>query len=62
MRGYKSEPITPDDLPRWVPGELILDSAPLGWDGMRLAFPRLDVAIPALNGYMIGLPRRALLL
>jgi hypothetical protein len=31
-----SELITPDELLRWVPGELTMDSAPLGWDGVRL--------------------------
>lgn len=39
-----SEPITPDDLPRWVPGELTLDSTPLGWDGMRLRGYRFPVS------------------
>ena len=31
-----SELIAPDDLPRWVPGILTLDSTPLGWEGVRL--------------------------
>ena len=53
-----SEPITPDELPRWVPGELTVDSTPLGWNGVRLRgyrYPPLDVQIPALNEYGIVL-------
>src|ERR1700761_2745516 len=58
LRGRKrmSELITPDDLPRWVPGELTLDSAPLGWEGVRLRswrYTGLDVPIPGLQDYMI---------
>jgi AraC family transcriptional regulator len=28
--------VTPDDLPKWVPGEVTVDSAPLGWQGLRV--------------------------
>ncbi len=48
--------ITPDELPRWVPGELTLDSAPLGWPGVQLRWYRYgpsDVPVPALNTYTI---------
>jgi AraC family transcriptional regulator len=51
-----SDLITPDELPRWVPGELTMDSAPLGWDGVRLRgyrYTPLDVPVPALHDYMI---------
>jgi len=51
-----SELIAPDDVPRWVPGELTMDSAPLGWDGVRLRSYRytpLDVSVPALQDYLI---------
>lgn len=51
-----SELITPDELPRWVPGELTMDSAPLGWDGVRIRgyrYTPLDVPIPALNDYLV---------
>jgi AraC family transcriptional regulator len=55
-----SEPITPDELPRWVPGELTIDSGPLGWKGLRLRgyrYPPLDIEIPPLNDYAIVLYR-----
>jgi AraC family transcriptional regulator len=48
--------ITPDELPRWVPGEPTMDSAPLGWDGVRIRgfrYPPSDVPIPALRDYVI---------
>jgi AraC family transcriptional regulator len=48
--------ITPDELPRWVPGESTTDSAPLGWDGVRVRdwrYKALDVPIPALRDYLI---------
>ena len=51
-----SELITPDELPRWVPGDETLDSTPLGWDGVRLRGFRYgpsDVWVPALNTYTI---------
>ncbi|HYZ21777.1 MAG TPA: helix-turn-helix domain-containing protein, partial [Rhodopila sp.] len=50
------ELITPDELPRWVPGEPTADSAPLGWDGIRLRgfrYAPLDVQIPALSDYAL---------
>ncbi|GAC1558154.1 MAG: AraC family transcriptional regulator [Beijerinckiaceae bacterium] len=51
-----SELITPEELPRWVPGELTIDSGPLGWDGVRLRgyrYAASDVPVPALHDYMI---------
>jgi len=54
--GRMSELITPDELPRWVPGRLTMDSAPLGWDGLRLRgwrYTALDVPIPGLSDYLI---------
>ncbi len=51
-----SELITPDELPRWVPGEVTMDSAPLGWDGVRIRGYRYnpsDVPIPGLQDYVI---------
>ena len=51
-----SDLITPDELPRWVPGELTMDSAPLGWDGVRVRgyrYAALDVPIPGLQDYLV---------
>jgi AraC family transcriptional regulator len=48
--------ITPEELPKWVPGELTLDSAPLAWDGLRIRGYRYagsDVPVPALHDYMV---------
>ncbi len=48
--------ITPDDLPAWVPGESTLDSAPLGWEGVRIRrwrYTALDIAVPGLSDYMV---------
>ena len=56
-----SELITADALPRWVPGELTVDSAPLGWHGARLRgfrYKPLDVAIPPLQDYAIVVYRQ----
>jgi AraC family transcriptional regulator len=51
-----SELITPEELPRWVPGELTIDSGPLGWDGVRIRgyrYTALDVQPPRLQDYLI---------
>lgn len=48
--------ITPDDLPRWVPGELTLDTHAMDWDGVRLRgyrYDSSDVPVPAMQDYMI---------
>ncbi len=50
------ELITPDDLPAWVPGVSTIDSAPLGWEGVRVRrwrYTALDVPIPGLSDYLI---------
>lgn len=49
--------ITPDEVPRWIPGELTLDSATAGWGeqvtlkGYR--YDSLDVVIPSMRDYML---------
>lgn len=51
-----SDLITPDELPRWVPGETTVDSAPLGWEGVRVRgyrYAPLDVPIPGMHDYLI---------
>jgi AraC family transcriptional regulator len=48
--------ITPEELPRWVPGELTMDSAPLRWDGVRIRgyrYTAMDVPIPGLQDYLV---------
>jgi AraC family transcriptional regulator len=48
--------ITPDEVPRYVPGALTMDSAPLGWDGVRVRgwrYTGLDVQVPGLSDYLI---------
>lgn len=51
-----TDPILPEHLPQWVPGDLTLDSDSLGWKGMRLRGYRygpLDVPVPPMRDYMI---------
>jgi len=51
-----SDLITPDELPIWVPGETTVDSAPLGWEGVRTRgyrYTPLDVPIPGIREYLI---------
>lgn len=48
--------ITPDEVPRWIPGRLTLDSSPLGWEETILKgyrYDSLDVEIPTMRDYMI---------
>src|SRR5690606_28071632 len=48
--------ITPDDLPRWVPGELTLDTHAMDWEGVRprgYRYDSSDVPVPAMQDYMI---------
>ena len=48
--------ITPEDLPRWVPGELLHSSDGRGWKGVGLRAYRyqgLDVAVPGMADFMI---------
>src|SRR5437016_4217833 len=54
--GHMGNLITPEELPKWVPGELTLDSAPLAWEGLRIRGYRYagsDVPVPALHDYMV---------
>ena len=51
-----SDLITPDELPVWVPGEVTVDSASLGWEGVRIRgfrYTPLDVPIPGVRDYII---------
>lgn len=48
--------ITPDEVPRWIPGHLTLDSASLNWDGVSLKgyrYDELNVVIPPMRDYML---------
>ncbi len=48
--------IDPEELPRWVPGQTLLSSDGLGWQGVTLRgyrYTGLDVEVPALRDYMI---------
>ncbi|MBR0688631.1 helix-turn-helix transcriptional regulator [Bradyrhizobium manausense] len=48
--------IRPEELPRWVPGELLRCSAGQGWKGVELRTYRycgLDVPVPAMADFMI---------
>ena len=51
-----AELIAPEEVPRWVPGDLTGDSASLGWEGIRLRgyrYAALDVSVPTLRDYVI---------
>jgi len=53
--------IRPEELPRWVPGELLRCSAGQGWKGVELRTYRysgLDVPVPAMADFMIVSYRR----
>ncbi len=48
--------IAPEDLPRWVPGRVLLDSAGLGWKGVEMrgwSYKGQDVQIPAMRDFML---------
>lgn len=48
--------ITPEEVPRWIPGRLTQDSGPLGWNGVSLKgyrYEDLDVVIPPMRDYML---------
>lgn len=48
--------ITPEELPRWVPGEVLAASDGLGWSDVSLRAYRyrgLDVAVPPMATFMI---------
>lgn len=51
-----SQVIAPEELPKWVPGRLLLASEPAGWDGVSLRSYRYapsDVYVPPLRDHMI---------
>ena len=55
--------ISPEQVPKWIPGELTLDSAPLSWEGMTLKgyrYADLDVAIPEMRDFMIVIYKRGM--
>lgn len=48
--------VPPDLIPQWIPGEKLVDSAHLGWDGLTLKgyrYPDQETAIPLMRDYMI---------
>lgn len=48
--------ITPDELPQWVPGQLLGSSDGLGWQNVRLRrwrYRGLDVQVPPLDHHVI---------
>jgi AraC family transcriptional regulator len=48
--------IAPDEVPRWIPGKLTLNSAAAGWEQVTLKgyhYDSLDVAIPSMRDYML---------
>ena len=48
--------IVPDQLPRWVPGQLTVHSPDVGWDGVSVRGYRYagsDVEVPPIRDYMI---------
>lgn len=56
MRTTVNNLITPDEVPRWIPGKLTMDSSALGWSNLALkgySYDRLDVKIPSMRDYMI---------
>ena len=51
-----SGPITAEELPRWVPGDLTADSTSLAWDGLKLrefCYAASDVQVPAMRDYIV---------
>lgn len=57
------EAIQSELLPRWVPGQITVDSAGLGWDGLGVRgfrYAPLDVPVPPMRDYMIVAYRRGL--
>ncbi|GAN76897.1 AraC family transcriptional regulator [Acidisphaera rubrifaciens] len=48
--------VPPDLIPHWIPGEKVVDSAHLGWDGLTLKgyrYPDQESRIPLMRDYMI---------
>ena len=59
----QAEGIRAEELPRWVPGDVMLASDGLGWQGVKLRSYRytpLDVEVPCLRDFMIVAYRRGL--
>jgi AraC family transcriptional regulator len=53
---FVSQLVAPDEIPRWIPGQLTLDSVPVGWDQVTLKgyqYTSLDVEIPSMRDYML---------
>jgi AraC family transcriptional regulator len=53
--------IVPDQLPKWVPGQLTVHSPEVGWDGVSVRGYRYapsDVEVPPLRDYIIVAYRR----
>lgn len=51
-----TELISPEQLVRWIPGDLTLDSTAQAWDGITLKgyrYTDLDVEIPMMRDFMI---------
>ncbi|WP_245447864.1 helix-turn-helix domain-containing protein [Nitratireductor sp. OM-1] len=48
--------ISPDSLPQWMAGSLVLDSIPLGWSGIkfrRYRTPPQEISAPALTDFSV---------
>ncbi|MEC9244223.1 AraC family transcriptional regulator [Nitratireductor rhodophyticola] len=48
--------IRPEDLPQWMVGELVIDSTPLGWSGikvMRYRTPPQEISVPGLTDFAV---------
>lgn len=53
--------ICPEDLPRWVPGKVLLTSDTLGWNDIALrsyAYDPSDVYVPPMRDFMLVAYRR----
>lgn len=53
---FMSQLVAPEEIPRWIPGQLTLDSMPAGWDQVTLKgyqYTSLDVEIPSMRDYML---------
>jgi AraC family transcriptional regulator len=51
-----SQVITPDDVPRLMAGEVVVDSSPLGWEGLKLrgySTPPQDLQFPMMCDYAL---------
>lgn len=51
-----AEYILADELPKWIPGDLLMDSDGLGWAGVslrRYRYQGLDVEVPGLRDFLL---------